>query len=136
MGIQGWVSGFWAALLGLVYVWLGIRTQRLRRELRIPLGDGGDPRLLRAVRVHANFAEYVPMTLVLLLMLELQGAHRGLVQGLGACLFLGRLSHAFGVGRIPEDYRYRVLGMALTFTALGTSAVALLALTFLASVGS
>ncbi len=43
---------FYAALLGLLFFALSVRTLRLRRKLRIDMGDGGNEQLLRAVRVH------------------------------------------------------------------------------------
>ena len=63
----------YAALLALFFVALSIRTLRLRRELRIAVGDGGNPAMLRAMRVHANFAEYVPLGLILLPMNSMNG---------------------------------------------------------------
>jgi len=56
----------YAALLALIFVALSVRTLRMRRRLRIAVGDGGDTALLRAMRVHANFAEYVPLSLLLI----------------------------------------------------------------------
>lgn len=117
---------FYAALLAIVFVILSVRTIRLRRRLRIALGDAGNPTILRAIRTHSNFAEYVPMTLLLILMLELQGAHPALVHLLGLCLLVGRVLHAFGVSRDKEDYRFRVGGMTLTFGALLGAALCLL----------
>jgi uncharacterized membrane protein YecN with MAPEG domain len=116
----------YAALFALLFVALSVRTLRLRRSLRIAIGDSGNERMLRAMRVHSNFAEYVPLSLLLILLVETQGAHALLVHALCLCLFVGRLSHAFGVSRTKENYRYRVFGMALTFTTLVTSAAYLL----------
>lgn len=116
----------YAALLTLLFVALSIRTLRLRRRLKIGLGDAGNDRMLRAMRVHSNFAEYVPLALLLVCLVEGQGAHPLLVHGLGLCLLIGRLSHAFGVSQADENYRYRVAGMAMTFTTLLTSAAYLL----------
>jgi len=48
---------------------------QLRRSLQIALGDAGNEALLRATSVHANFAEYVPLCLILLYLAEGQGAH-------------------------------------------------------------
>ncbi len=78
------------------------------------------------MRVHSNFSEYVPFSLLLIFLVETQGAYPLLVHGLCLCLFVGRLSHAFGVSQTGEDYRYRVFGMALTFITLVTSAAYLL----------
>jgi len=50
----------YAALLALLFVLLSVRTIRTRRRQGVALGHGDDPAMLRVMRVHANFAEYVP----------------------------------------------------------------------------
>jgi len=55
----------YAALLALLFVLLSIRTIRTRHSRGVALGHGDDPAMLRAMRVHANFAEYVPLALLL-----------------------------------------------------------------------
>ncbi len=120
------ITPFYAAILGFLFFVLSFRTLRLRRRLQIAIGDGGNQPLLRAMRVHANFAEYVPLSLVMVLMLELAAAYDGLVHLLCICLVLGRLIHAYGVSQVSEDYRFRVVGMALTLVTLVGSAVSLL----------
>jgi len=99
---------------------------RIRRRLGIPIGERGAAAMLRAMRVHANFAEYVPLALVLLLMLEIQGVSAYIVNLLGFALVSGRALHAFGVSREQEDYRFRVFGMAMTLSAIGIASVFLL----------
>jgi len=76
----------YAALLALLFVGLSVRTLRLRRALRIAVGDAGNPVMLRAMRVHANFAEYVPVTVLVLYFAESAGAAPLLVHALRACL--------------------------------------------------
>lgn len=56
----------YAALLALIFVFLSVRTLRLRRTLQIGIGDGGNTEMLRAMRVHSNFSEYVPISLILI----------------------------------------------------------------------
>lgn len=130
-----YVTPFYAALLALVFFWLSVRTIKLRRQLKIAIGAGGNPTLHRAMRVQGNFAEYVPLTLLLLFLLELQGARFLILHVLGICLLLGRLAHARGVSQEKEDYRYRVFGMLMTFTALVGSATGLLVLYILNMIG-
>ena len=122
------ITPFYAAILGLLFLILSVRTLRLRRKLQIAIGDGSNVQMQRAMRVHANFAEYAPLTLVLIFMFELQGAHYLLVHALCICLLVGRVSHAYGVSKEVENYRYRVFGMAMTFTALVGSAACLFVL--------
>jgi uncharacterized protein len=119
----------YAALFGLMFVALSLRTLRLRRSLKIAVGDAGNPAMLRAMRVHANFAEYVPLALLLVLLVEGTGGHPALVHGLCLALLAGRLSHAWGVSQPRENYRFRIFGMVMTFTTLVLSALILIGTT-------
>jgi len=121
-----YITSVYASLLILLFVGLSVRTIRLRRRLRIAIGDQGNQEMARAMRVHANFAEYVPISLLGILLVELQGGEDLLVHFLGVLLLTGRVVHAFGVSRSSENYRYRVFGMAMTFTTMGFAAVMLL----------
>lgn len=117
------VTAVYAALLALLFLGLSIRVIRAREASHILLGSGGNRVLERAIRVHGNFAEYVPLVLVLLLVAELLAAPGWWLHAMGLALLAGRLLHAFGVSREPEDVRIRVAGVALTFAALGCAAV-------------
>lgn len=117
---------FYAALLGLLFFYLSIRTIGLRRKLKIGVGAKDNEEMLRAMRVHANFAEYAPITLLLIGFVELQGAHPGVVHGLGALLLIGRCVHAHGMSRMNEKFVFRVSGMMMTFAALIAASVLLI----------
>jgi uncharacterized protein len=116
----------YAALLGIVFVLLSVRTLRLRRRLRVAVGDGGNALMLRGMRVHGNFAEYVPLGLLLIAGAEVLSAPAVLVHGLGIVLLVGRIVHAFGVSQELEVFAYRVSGMALTFTCYLVAAAAII----------
>ena len=64
------VTPIYAAILGFVFVAISVRTILVRRKLQVAIGDGDQPLLARAARVHANFAEYVPLSLILIYFLE------------------------------------------------------------------
>lgn len=108
----------YAGLFGILFVGLSVRTLLARRKYKIAIGDAGDQRMLRAMRVHSNFSEYVPFSLLLFLLMELRGGTPLLVHGLCAWLLLGRLLHAYGVSQTTENYLFRVAGMASTFAPL------------------
>ncbi|MBL8698222.1 MAG: MAPEG family protein [Alphaproteobacteria bacterium] len=108
----------YAALLAILFVGLSVRTLRLRRRLQIAVGDGGDATMLRAMRAHANFAEYVPIGLIMLFFVEAMGVRPPFVHGLCGMLLVGRAVHAYGVSRVDEDFRFRVAGMVMTFAAV------------------
>jgi hypothetical protein len=120
------VLSLYTALLVLLFVVLSIRTLRLRGRLRIALGDAGNEEMLRAMRVHSNFAEYVPLSLIALYLAVAQGAAEWFIHALCLCLLLGRLSHAYGVSQVRENLSFRVAGMAMTFIALVSASAYLL----------
>lgn len=120
------ITPLYASLLSLLFVVLSVRVIRVRRSRRIAIGDAGDSAMLRAIRVHSNFAEYVPLGLILIYLVETQLGWPLLVHALGAGLLVARLSHAYGISREPEDFRFRVFGMATTFAVLLVSALCLL----------
>lgn len=129
------VTPLYAATLGLLFISLSVRTLLLRRRLKIAIGDGGDQRLLRAMRVHANFAEYVPLSLLLIFMFETGGGQTWLVHAFCSCLLIGRISHCYGVSQLSENFQYRVFGMTMTFTALGGSSLGIFGAYFFQSTG-
>lgn len=108
----------YAALLALLFVLLSIRTIRTRHSRKVALGHGDDPAMLRAMRVHANFAEYVPLALLLIYFVESTSQTPWLIHLLGCALLLSRLCHAFSISRTPENFRYWVAGMGLTFMVI------------------
>jgi uncharacterized membrane protein YecN with MAPEG domain len=115
---------YYAACLAALFLVLSLNVIRGRREHRVALGTGkGD--LERRVRVHGNFAEYVPFALLLLAMAEVRGAPPPVLHALCLCLLLGRVAHAWGVSRPDEDLRFRTAGIGATFAAIAGAALAL-----------
>lgn len=116
----------YAALLAVLFVVLSARVIQLRTEHKISLGVGGNAELERRTRVQANFAEYVPLALLLLALAELQGASDTLLHALCLLLLLSRLAHAWGMSRTPDDFKFRVFGVLGTLGVLLLSALLLL----------
>jgi uncharacterized membrane protein YecN with MAPEG domain len=121
------ITGIYAALLALVYLSLSIRVINFRKRFRISLGDGNNPQVARAIRIHANFAEYVPFALILIYLIETQTSYRIFIHVLGMILLVARISHAYGLRSESADFRFRVGGMVLTFLVYIIGALALLA---------
>ena len=115
-------TALYAAVFGLVLVVLSVRTLRLRRRFQVAIGHGDEPILERAMRVHANFCEYVPIALLLLYFFETGVGGTLWVHALGVTLLVGRVLHAVGVSKTGEDLRFRVIGMAMTFTVIISAA--------------
>jgi uncharacterized membrane protein YecN with MAPEG domain len=110
-------------LLALWFAILGFRVIQLRRHTRVSLGDGGDPGLQRAIRGQANFVEYVPLALLLLVVLELSRFSIYLLHGLGATLLVARLIHGWAFSFTSGSRPGRSVGAALTFVVLIIEAV-------------
>ena len=121
-----YITPVYAALLAFVFITLSLRTIKLRREYKISIGHSRNKIIERAMRAHANFAEYVPFSLLLLIMLESLTRLPVLIHLLGMALLIGRVIHAYGISQAEEDFRYRVTGMATTFAVLGISAFGIL----------
>ena len=119
-------TALYASLLALLFLFLSARAVRLRGSLRIGLGDGGDRLMSRAMRTHANFAEYVPLALLLMYIMERHTNSLVWVHVLGVTLLIARLCHAFGFGREREIFQLRAVGFSLTFIVIAVAAVRLL----------
>jgi uncharacterized membrane protein YecN with MAPEG domain len=117
------VTPLYAGLLVLWFLVLSIRVIRRRGSDRIVLGDGGNPGMLRLIRGHANFAEYVPLALLLMAMLELSHFSIYVLHALGITLLFARLIHGYALSFTPHFMFGRVAGAALTFLVLGIEAV-------------
>ena len=116
------ITAFYAGLLGLLYLVLSLRVVQLRRR-GISLGDGGDPRMTRVIRGHANFAEYVPLILVLMLILEMARTSLYVLHVLGIALVVGRVLHCYSLS-FSVRFRFgRLWGATLTFAVLLVAAV-------------
>lgn len=120
------IVGFYAALFGIFFAVLSIRTIRQRNRVKVAIGDSGDAQLIRSIRVHSNFAEYVPLCLFLLYMVEVTGINPLLLHGLCSIFILGRISHAYGVSQVDEKFKFRIFGMMVTFATLVISSLYLL----------
>jgi len=102
----------------------------LRRKHKQLLGDGGHEDLAQAIRAHANLIEFAPLALLGLGCMELNGVPTAAVGAGGALFVLGRLLH-YRAMHVPtsdaaDRERHisgRVLGMQLTLTVLGATAV-------------
>jgi uncharacterized protein len=112
------VTPLYAAASGAMFIGFSAYISRLRGQLHVGLGDGGAKILQRAVRVHGNFAEFVPLALILLLIAELQGAPPLVVHALGVALLVARVAHAAGLYRSSGTSPGRFFGTALTWTMI------------------
>lgn len=115
-------TALYGGILGLVYLVLTVNVIRYRFSLKVNLGDGGHEPLNLAIRAHANFAEYVPLTLLLIGLCEALLTRQLIVHLLGGGLLLGRILHGWGLARAGGETPGRKYGMLLTMVVLFAAA--------------
>lgn len=110
-----------SGLLGLIFMGLSADVSRQRIITRVLIGDGdgqaGTAKLRNAVRAQANFAEYVPLILLLLAGASYAGAPLALVLWPAIALVPARIAHAVGMHR-PVPNPFRASGALLTWAVL------------------
>ncbi len=112
-----------AALHVLLYLALSLRVVLHRKAGNVGIGSGGDDALMRKIRVHGNFGEYVPLALLMLALLELAAVATPLLWSFGIALLLARVLHAIGLGGSAGYSVGRFSGALLTFATLLAMAV-------------
>jgi uncharacterized protein len=102
----------------LILLVLAMLVSVARRTHKISLGDAGNDRMQRAMRAHANAAEYVPAALVGLVVLALfdPATPVWLIHAGGGSLTLGRVLHGFGLHAGTLNFG-RIAGAGLTWLA-------------------
>lgn len=115
------LTGFCGALL----VGLAARVSMLRVRHKVTFGDGGNPELMRAVRVHANTAEHAPIFILLSLVYEFTRGSTTFLTVIVTAFVLARVAFTAGVlGR--GLHPLRMAGATATYVTQAALAVALL----------
>ena len=91
------ITSLYTALTAVLLIVLSFNIAAKRYRLKTGLGDKGDKILQIAIRAQGNLIEYAPITLLLLLFVEM--GHQlpsDWVHGLGMAFVISRIAHAFG----------------------------------------
>ncbi len=124
------VTPIYLAVAVVLYSVMAVTIIAIRRKRRISIGDGAQQDFARIIRGHGNFAEYVPIALLALVIAELSGVPAVVLHGCGIVLIIGRSLHAYCFLCTPSGLNSRVSGMILTFLSLWVSTGAALWMTF------
>jgi len=109
------IIGLYAGLLGILYIVLSYRISSLRRKHKVGLGDGGINDLQQAIRAHANYMEYVPLCLILLVVLAANGADIMIIHISASILVFARVLHFVGLTQRSGTSFGRLWGTVLTW---------------------
>jgi uncharacterized membrane protein YecN with MAPEG domain len=115
------ISTMYAAILGLLFVPFTVYVGAYRGKHGITLMDGGDQELTKRIRAQGNFVETVPLAVILLVLMELNGAGSTWLHALGGLLVVSRVVHYLTIATNPANTPPRALSM------IGTLSVYLLA---------
>ncbi|MGE0666030.1 MAG: MAPEG family protein [Sphingomonadales bacterium] len=118
------VSLYYTAALGLLLVILTYNVLHHRVRAAVESAGNADPTADRIARVHANYTEYVPTGLALLIALEWSGAPALMVHFGGALFTVGRYLHAWGYTKHAMASFGRIAGIQGTLLALSYMVVA------------
>jgi uncharacterized membrane protein YecN with MAPEG domain len=116
----------YAALLTFIFIFLSSEVIRFRVVTRIGIGTGGNRGLERLMRIQANFAEYVPLALLLLAFVEMQGRPGWLLHLLCIALVLARIGHALALRNEKEIMWLRIASVSTTFVIMAAAGASLI----------
>ncbi len=104
------ITALYAALMVAIMVWLGWGIGQLRGKTQISIGYGDSKELAEAGRRYGNFTEHVPLALVLMAIVELNGGHGMFLHIVGALLVLCRIAHPLGLHNDNITHPLRMVG--------------------------
>ena len=112
------VAALYSGVNILILLVLAVLVMLGRRKHKIVLGDAGNEDFTRAVRAHANAAEYIPAAIAGLALLALfdPATPVWLLHAEGISLTAGRILHGAGLHAGKLNFG-RMFGMVLTWTS-------------------
>lgn len=116
------ISPIYIALLGLLFIPFTARVGAYRSKIKLLIGTGDDPELLRRIRGQGNFIETMPIALLLLISMELMGASSVWLHSIGIALVVGRISHYVGINEWGPLI-FRAVGMLATLVPILVSSL-------------
>ena len=123
------ITPIYAIILSLLMCKLALNVIKARRKHKVRYADGGVLELQIARTAHSNAVDYIPISLILLFLLEYNGGNLWLVNIAGISLVVGRVIHSRGI--LAENMKGRVRGMQITiYTILFLAALNLIYLPY------
>ena len=112
------ITALYAAILVAINIYLQFMVGAMRGKTGISLLHGDNMELATAIRRHANFLENVPLTLVLMGIVEINGGNALLLHVLGALLVLARVAHPLGLNPDRPTHPLRAVGAGTTLLVM------------------
>ncbi|MDF5415175.1 MAPEG family protein, partial [Vibrio parahaemolyticus] len=109
-------TALYANILAILIIWLAVQVIKQRRLNQIAYADGGVEALQIARSAQSNATEYIPITLILMALLEFNSAYPTWMHLTGIIFVIGRVIHAKGI--LKKDLKKRIRGMQVTFLVI------------------
>ena len=104
------ITALYAGTLAIYAIWLSSRAGLMRGKVGISILHGDNMELAEKMRRHQNFVEYVPIALILIGVLEINGSNSIFLHGLGIALVIARVAHAKGLFHDNISHPLRAVG--------------------------
>ena len=124
-----------AGAAAIVNMWLAIRIVVIRTKAKVLIGDAGNPLLAARMRAQLNFAEYTPLVLILMGLIEFARGTSTWLWAAGIIYILGRIVHPFGLDKQTAS-PLRAAGILTTWIVLIGLAVYALSLPYVTRNGT
>jgi hypothetical protein len=117
------ITALYAGILMIFALALSFRAGGFRGKTGISVGHGEpvNMELAERIRVHQNFLEYVPMAVILMGIIEINGGNTTFLHVFGVVLIVARIAHAIGLKHDNMAHPGRAIG------AGGTALISLVA---------
>lgn len=106
------VTALYTGLLAIFALYLSFQAGSARGKAgaSILFGDPVNMELAEKVRRHQNFLEYVPMVLILMALIEINGGSGIYLHVVGVLLIVSRIAHAIGLKHDNMGHPGRAIG--------------------------
>ena len=104
------ITALYAGILAIYAIWLSSRAGLVRGKVGISILHGDNMERAEKMRRHQNFVEYVPIALILIGVLEINGSNSIFLHGLGIALVIARVAHAKGLFHDNISHPLRAVG--------------------------
>lgn len=112
-----------AGAAALLNFWLAFRVGQVRTSEKISVGDGGNEKVIRRMRAHANFTEFTPFVLILIALIEIALGGSVWLWIVGAVFILARIAHGFGMDGIGKWRMIGTIGTMVILIGLAITAI-------------
>jgi len=117
------ITALYAGILSLIMVALAVNVTIHRAKLRVPMGDAGNPIMLRMIRLHGNAVEYLPLALLLMAIYEINGGWHSPLHAAGIALVVARILQSWNMWSTHIAGFGRISGQSLTWLTIIALAV-------------